>query len=260
MTSGGARLEVLSAADWAAAVAASLVAQVAARRNMRICLPTGETPAPLYAAIVAAEHRGDISFGEATLVMLDEWLGLPPGDPARADVILRRELIGLLRVQPARFVAIDVDGPDPAAAAARHDREAIGLDLAILGLGINGHVGFNEPGSGPEDATRVVELAATSGETATTRYGASTTPKAGITIGLARLLEAREVWLLVTGERKAQMLYRTLYRPESRDCPASYLRRHPRLTVFADDAAAEMLPEPGVRRPPGQSIATRLVV
>lgn len=259
MTSGGAHLEVFSSADWAPAVAASLVTRVAARRDMRICLPTGETPSPLYAAIVAAERRGEVSFAETTLVMLDEWLGLPPGDPARGDEILRRELIGLLRVPPARFVAIDVDGPDPTAAAARHDREAVGLDLAILGLGINGHVGFNEPGSGPEDATRVVQLAPTSGETAVKRYGASLAPRTGITIGLARLLEAREVWLLVTGVRKAEMLRRALHRPESPDCPASYLRRHPRLTVFADDAAAGMLPDQGARRPPGRSGAHLVV-
>jgi glucosamine-6-phosphate deaminase len=157
-------------------------------------------------------------------------------------------------------VAIDVDGPDPAAAAARHDREAAGLDLAILGLGINGHVGFNEPGSGPQDTTRVVEVATTTGEIASTRYGASVTPHAGITIGLARLLEAREAWLLVTGERKAEMLYRALHRPESRDCPASYLRRHARLTVFADEAAAEMLPDAGARRSPGTSIPTHPVI
>lgn len=252
MTSRGPRLEVLPAAEWAAAVAASLVARLAAWPKLRICLPTGETPAPLYAAIVAAEQRGDISFAEATLVMLDDWLGLPRGDQARGHEILRRELLSRLRVPPAQFVAIDVDGPDPSAAAARHDREAVALGLAILGLGINGHVGFNEPGSGPEDVTRVVELAATSRETATARYGATATPRSGITIGLARLLEAGEVWLLVTGERKAEMLYRTLHQPESRDCPASYLRRHPRLTVFADEDAAGLLPGRGERRPPGK--------
>ena len=155
--------------------------------------------------------------------------------------MLRRELISRLRVPPARFVTIDVDGPDPDAAAARHDREAIGLDLAILGLGMNGHVGFNEPGSGPEDGTRGVALAPSSAETATRRrYGASVAPRAGITIGLSRLLEAREVWLLVTGERKARVL-RAMDEAEGPDCPASYLRRHPRLTVFADEPAASLL-------------------
>ncbi len=78
------------------------------------------------------------------------------------------------------------------------------LDLAVLGLGMNGHVGFNEPGSRPDDGTRLVRLAASSREAATSRYGASAVPTAGITVGLARLLEAREAWLLVTGERKAR--------------------------------------------------------
>ena len=241
MTSRHPRVEILPPREWATAVAAALIDRISHRRDLRICLPTGETPAPLYAALVAAERRGEVSFAETTLVMLDEWLGLPPGDRARGDEILRRELVGRLRVPPARFVAIDVDGPDPRVAAARHDREAAGLDLAILGLGINGHVGFNEPGSGPGDPTRVVELAATSGETARRRYGASRTPTAGITIGLARLLDAKEAWLLATGRRKAAMLQRALDRPEGPDCPASYLRRHPRLTVFADEPAASLL-------------------
>jgi glucosamine-6-phosphate deaminase len=241
MSDPGPRLEILPTDAWADAVAAELVDRLAARPALRACLPTGETPAPFYAAVVAAEHRGALSFGAATLVMLDDWLGLPPGDPARGDAMLRRELISRLRIPPARFVTIDVDAPDPDAAAARLDREAIGLDLAILGLGMNGHVGFNEPGSGPDDGTRVVALEPTSAETATRRYGASRAPRAGITIGLSRLLEAREVWLLVTEERKAGVLHRALREPESRDCPASWLRRHPRLTVFADDAAGTQL-------------------
>jgi 6-phosphogluconolactonase/glucosamine-6-phosphate isomerase/deaminase len=242
MTAQGTRIAVLAPEDWAPAVATAFVDRVAARPDLRVCLPTGETPAPLYASIVAAEHRGAVSLAAATVVMLDEWLGLPPGDPARGEAILRRELIDRLRSRPAQFATIDADGPDPAAAAAGLDREAIGLDLAILGLGINGHVGFNEPGSGPDAATRVVELAETSRQTATGRYGASVAPRAGITIGLARLLEAGEVWLLVTGGQKARVLRRALHWPESPSCPASYLRRHPLLTVFADEPAAAMLP------------------
>jgi glucosamine-6-phosphate deaminase len=111
----------------------------------------------------------------------------------------------------------------------------------VLGLGMNGHVGFNEPGCRPDDPTRLVRLARSSREAAVARYGAATMPTGGITIGMARLLEAREVWLLVTGERKASVLRRALRDPEGPDCPASYLRRHPRLTVFADEAAAARL-------------------
>jgi len=237
------RIEILPAAAWAPTVAAELIARLAARPSLRICLPTGETPSPVYAALAAAEARGAVSFAGSTIVMLDEWVGLPPGDPARCDVRLRSELLDRLRVPPSLFAAIDVDGPDPDEAATRHDAAAVGLDLAVLGLGTNGHVGFNEPGSSPDDATRLVRLAVSTREAATARYGASRMPTAGITVGLARLLAAGEAWLLVTGERKAAMLRRALEEPEGPDCPASYLRRHPRLTVFADDGAASLLPK-----------------
>ncbi len=237
-----ARRVVLPAADWASAVAAELVARLSDRPALRICLPTGETPGPVYAALVAAACDGRVSFDRATLVMLDAWVGLPPGDPARCDVRLRAELVDRLPRPPAAFIAIDVDGPDPDAAADRHDAAAARLDLAILGLGPNGHVGFNEPGSRPDDPTRLVRLAASSREAAVARYGATRVPTAGITIGLRRLLGAEEAWLLVTGERKASILRRCLEDPVGPDRPASWLRRHPRLTVFADEGAASLLP------------------
>jgi hypothetical protein len=170
----------------------------------------------------------------------DAYFRFPSGAYLGRTYLIYLDLLG---APPAAFVTIDVDGPDPDAAAARLDAAAVGLDLALLGLGINGHVGFNEPGSRPDDPTRVVRLAASSRETATARYGATRVPTAGITVGLARILEAGEVWLLVTGERKASILRRALDEPEGPDCPASYLRRHDRLTVFADDAAAGLLPE-----------------
>ena len=234
-------LQVSSAAAWAERVAGELAGRLAARPALRLCLPTGDTPSPVYATLLAAEARGEVTLGAAALVMLDEWVGLPPGDPARCDVRLRAELVDRLRTPPASFAAIEVDGPDPEAAAVRHDRAAMGLDLAVLGLGMNGHVGFNEPGSRPDDVTGVVRLAVSSREAAVARYGATRVPTAGITVGLARLLEAGECWLLVTGERKARILRRALEEPEGPGCPASYLRRHPRLTVFADEAAAGLL-------------------
>jgi glucosamine-6-phosphate deaminase len=230
-------LRILAAEAWAGAVADAFVERLQAEPRLRVCLPTGDTPSPLYDELVAREARGEVSFAQATVVLLDEWADMPPGDPARCDVRLRRELLGRL-APPPRFIAIDVDGSDDDEAAAAHDVAAQGLDLAVVGLGMNGHVGFNEPGSRPDDPTRLVRLARSSREAATARYGATTMPTGGITVGIARLLEAREVWLLVTGARKAAVLRRALREPEGPDCPASYLRRHPRLTVFADDAAA----------------------
>jgi glucosamine-6-phosphate deaminase len=230
-------LRVLPAAAWAGVVADAFAERLAAEPRLRVCLRTGDTPVPLYDELAARDRAGLTSFAQATVVLLDEWADLPPGDAARCDVRLREGLLDRL-APPPRFVAIDVDGSDDEAAARAHDEAARGLDLAVLGLGLNGHVGFNEPGSRPDDPTRLVRLARSTRAAASARYGAARVPTGGITIGLARLLEAREVWLLVTGERKAAIVRRTLRGPEGPDCPATYLRRHPRLIVFADEAAA----------------------
>ncbi|HET7828463.1 MAG TPA: 6-phosphogluconolactonase [Candidatus Limnocylindrales bacterium] len=244
MSAGAAPLppfvRVLPAEDWAETVAEALVQRLRVNARLRVCLPTGDTPSPVYSLLAARDLAGDGLWAQATVVLLDEWADLPPGDRARCDVRLRRELLDHL-APPPRFVPIDVDGSDDEEAAREHDAAARGLDLALLGLGMNGHVGFNEPGSRPDDPTRLVRLARSSREAARARYGASRTPTGGITVGMDRLLEAGEVWLLVTGERKASILRRALLDPEGPDCPASYLRRHPRLTVFTDEAAASLV-------------------
>ena len=115
---------------------------------------------------------------------------------------------------------------------------AIGIRLMPTFDGINGHIGLNEPGSTADDPTRVVTLEARSRSVAIDRYGAAAAPERGITLGIGRLLESREIWLLVTGERKAAVLAEALDGPESADLPASFLRRHPRLRVIADEPAA----------------------
>ena len=239
------RLDVLPAAAWAGRVADDLAARVRATPGLRLCLPTGDTPSPVYALLAAQAQTGRFSLAATEVLALDEYLGLPPGHPARCDVRLHRELLDRLPEPPAAFHRIDADDPDPGAAAGRHDAIAArGIDLALLGLGTNGHVGLNEPGSFADTPTRVVRVAEASRRAAVERYGADPAPTAGITLGVARLLAAGEVWLLVTGERKAGILARALDAPEGSDCPASYLRRHGRLRVIADEPAAARLRSP----------------
>jgi glucosamine-6-phosphate deaminase len=234
-------LEVLAAGAWADRVAGLIAERLRGNPALRVCLPTGDTPVPVYDAVVALARDGACSFEDATVVLLDEWVGLPPGDPARCDTRIRAGLLDRLPAPPAAVHVIDADDPSPEAAAGRHDAVARDLDLVILGLGMNGHVGFNEPGSVPDSPTRVLPLTDASRDAARARYGSRSVPTAGITIGMDRILAAGEVWLLVTGERKAPVLRRALEEPEAPACPASFLRRHPRLTVFADEPAAALL-------------------
>ena len=236
------RLEVVAAEAWADRVADEVVARVRERPALRLCLPSGDTPSKLFSRLVARSAAGELSFAGVTIVLLDEFLGLAAGDPARCDVRLNRELLSSLRPAPLAIHTIDADAPDPEAAARAHDAIAAeGLDVTLLGLGMNGHVGLNEQGSGPDSPTRVVHTAEATQDAALGRYGAGRAPAMGVTLGMDRLLEAGELWLLVTGARKADVLERTLSGPEGEDCPASFLRRHPRLWVVADEAAAARL-------------------
>ncbi len=228
-------LRVLPDAGWAGVVAAEWTARLAREPELRMCLPTGNTPSPLYREIAAAD------FSRSSIFLLDEF-GLPPEDPARCDATLRRDLIDKLVPGPDVFDSLDPQASDIGAECDRYEMElaAGGLDLTLLGLGGNGHLGLNEPGCDPGCSTRKVTLApeTIAGMSA---YGARTTTDWGITVGLGRILQSDEIWLLVTGAGKAGILRRTLQDPISPEIPATYLRTAPNVIIWADESAAEEL-------------------
>ena len=152
-----ASLEVVPTASWADAVADRLADRLAARPELVLCLPTGATPLPMYERLPGALARRGVSAAGASIVLLDEYLGLPPGHRARCDEVLQRHVVQTLA--PARVVRFDVDRLEPAAACQAYDESIAalgGLDLVVLGLGRNGHIGMNEPGSTPDAPTRMV--------------------------------------------------------------------------------------------------------
>lgn len=225
-------LRVLPDAGWAGTVAAEWSARLTRDPELRMCLPTGKTPAPLYMEIAAAAD-----FSRASIFLLDEF-GLPPDDPARCDATLRRHLVDRLDKAPGVFDSLDPQAHDLGAECDRYEMAiaAGGLDLTLLGLGSNGHLGLNEPGCDPGCPTRKVTLAP---ETVAgmSGYGARTTTDWGMTVGLGRILQSEEIWLLVTGHDKAGILRRTLEEPISPNIPATYLRTAPNVIVWADESA-----------------------
>jgi len=230
------RIEVLPPEKWAGRVADEWMSRLRADPTLRMCLPTGGTPKQLYREMAA--RAPDLS--RAEVFILDEFVGLPPGNPARCDVMLQRDFMGLLD-RPPVLDALDPAADDLEAEALRYETIVTsgGLDLILLGLGLNGHVALNEPGSHPAERVRVVDL-----HPATVRYvtEASGIPaQQGLTLGLANILESREVWLLVTGAAKAGMLAEVVEGSIGPDVPATYLRSHDNLVVFADEPAAGLL-------------------
>lgn len=186
-----------------------------------------------------AQSGGDLS--ASTIFVLDEF-GLPAGTAARCDEMIRRDLLDLLPTQPGAVHALDIDAIDLEAECRRYETAVTegGLALAMLGLGGNGHLGLNEPGSSSETVTRVVRLTPETGGHATS-YGSDSAATWGVTLGIATLLAANELWLLVTGAHKAEILVRTLNDEIGPDVPATFLRTHPNVTVFADEEAASLL-------------------
>ena len=221
-------------------LAAELIAnRLAARPGMRILLPTGRTPLGMYTVLREAAAAGRLPSARATVLQLDEYLGRGPGDPASFAAELRRQLQG---IPLAAVETIDGAAADPGAEAERHRRrlDAGPIDLAVLGLGRNGHVAFDEPGSDLAPGVRIVALSEqTRADAAAT---ISPVPEQGITTGLGTLLACRELILLVTGAAKAGVLRDVLTGPPDPQRPASLLRAHPRLTVICDPDAVSSLP------------------
>jgi glucosamine-6-phosphate deaminase len=243
----GAAPLVLSQDANVALLGAELVAnRLRARPELRLILPTGHTPRGMYAALRAHAAEGSLPSERATLFQLDEYLGIGPDDPRSYRAYLARELgdIGF-----GTFRSLDGATDDPAVESARHQAglDEAPIDLVVLGIGRDGHIAFDEPGSPIDSGTRRVCLhEATRADAAADFGGIDAVPTEALTVGLRTLKSAREIILLVSGEAKAPALAAALEGEPGPECPASLIRDHPRLTVIADvKAAARLRPHAG---------------
>ena len=239
----------------AALLGGELVAnRLRARPRLRLILPTGQTSLGLYAALRGHAVDGSLPTREATLLQLDEYLGLGPYDERSYRTYLRRELNG---VGFGAFHGLDGSARDPEAECARHQAllDEAPIDLVVLGLGRDGHVAFDEPGSPIDAGVRRVRLHPTTRADAAGDFGGlERVPEEALTVGLRTLLAARELVMLISGESKAPALRAMLEDAPDGHCPASLLRDHPRLTVICDRAAARLL------RPRASSSSDRVVI
>lgn len=237
------RLAVFDSPEQVAEAAAERIAAcVAAKPSAVLGLATGATMDGVYRALAARLRSGALSLHEATTFNLDEYIGLAPEDPACYRATMTRLLFRYCDLDPARRHLPRGDAADPEAEATRYEAAiagAGGLDLQLLGLGRNAHVGFNEPGSPADSRTRVVRLCETTRSVNRAHFPRGRdVPERAITLGIATILEARALLLVAIGAVKRAPLQRMLEGPPSPDCPASLLLRHPDLTILADRAAA----------------------
>ncbi|QDL94942.1 glucosamine-6-phosphate deaminase (plasmid) [Paroceanicella profunda] len=228
----------------AAEAAARIAAEIRAQPDAVLGLATGRTPLTVYARLGAMHRETGLSFRQVTSFNLDEYRGLGPSDPTSFAAYMQRELFGRVDICADRAHLPDGLMP-PQQAAERYEamiRAAGGIGLQLLGIGNNGHIAFNEPGSDFASRTREVTLSeATRNANAPDFPPGALLPETALTMGIGTILEARELLLLAIGARKADALANALDKPPSPDCPASALQLHPRVTVLCDRAAARRL-------------------
>lgn len=218
--------------------AAALVAeQVRNKPSSVLGLATGSTPEGLYASLAAMYDGGELNLADVTTFNLDEYEGLAAGHIQSYRAFMQRHLFGLVNVAPDR-----VHFPVGVMANESYDnaiRRSGGIDLQILGIGSNGHIGFNEPGSPFGSRTRAVDLTLrTVQDNARFFANASQVPRRAVTMGMATIMEARRILLLASGTQKAEAVAAALEGAVHEGLPASILQRHADVVVLVDTGAA----------------------
>lgn len=227
-----------------AAVADKILSTVRAKPAAVLGLATGQTPRRVYARLLDAVAKGEIAFAEATTFNLDEYCGLAGAHPDSFAAYMHRELFDKAGFDPRKINLIDGAATDERAEAGRYagllSQQTI--DLQLLGIGTNGHIGFNEPGSRAESRVRVVKLSQeTLDANEPTLLELDQVPTHAITMGIADILDAREIIILATGAAKAEAVRRSVHGGADDACPASHLSKHGNVHWFLDEMAAGLL-------------------
>ena len=216
-------------------------AQVIMKPNCVLGLATGSTPIGTYDQLVEWYNKGDLDFSEVTTVNLDEYKGLPRTNDQSYYYFMHQHLFDRVNIDPERTNVPNGMEPDAEKECGRYEeliRSLGGVDLQLLGLGHNGHIGFNEPGEAFEKETHCVDLTESTIE-ANKRFFASAddVPKQAYTMGIKTIMQAKKILIVVNGENKADIVERAFFGPVTPEVPASILQLHNDVTLVGDEEA-----------------------
>ena len=227
-------------------VASRVMKTLKAKPTAVLGLPTGRTPIQLYARLRAAHAAGRVDFSRATTFNLDEFSGLPAGHPASYRSFMETHLFGHVNLKRSRIHFLDGMAPDGWAECARYEAAILragGIDLQILGIGANGHIGFNEPAPGLIADSHPARLAPGTRRSNAELFGGrvQAVPPSALSMGVGTIIRSRAVVLVATGAGKAAAIQATVEGLVTTRVPASLLQLHGAVEVVVDEAAASQL-------------------
>lgn len=232
-------------------VAARIIDAVVATPSLVLGLATGRTPIPLYEEVAKTSAERSVDWSGVTTFNLDEFVGVPPDHPGSYRQFMEQHLFRHVNVQPERINFLD-GTRDPEEECRRYERAIVaagGIDIQVLGIGTNGHIGFNEPGPELQSRTHRVSLKAESRRSNATLFAGdvSKVPTEALSMGMATILQARSLVLLANGQSKAGCIARAVNGPLTTQLPASFLQLHHDAEVVLDRGAAMALDGADVR-------------
>ena len=235
-----------TAADAAMAVAARIAGAMSFAPDLVLGLATGRTPIPVYAEMRRLYTNRAIDFSRVSTFNLDEFAGIDAAHPGSFRRFMDEHLFWHVNIDPARINFLNGASPDLSAECERYESaiaRAGGISLQLLGIGANGHIGFNEPGETLVASTHRVTLAETTRRDNAALFGndPANVPRAALSMGVGTILKASTLVLVAMGERKAQCIERTVNGPVTTRLPASLLQLHRRAELYLDRAAARLL-------------------
>ena len=237
------RIVVLKDADAVARYGAKIIVDTVNKKpSLTLGLATGSSPIKLYKNLIAANERGEVSFKQTTTFNLDEYLGLDGEHPQSYRYFMNQQLFNAIDIDISNTFVPNGDTQNPLDTCAQYEtliQQRGGIDLQLLGIGRNGHIGFNEPSSSLVSRTRVKTLTKDTVEANKHFFSdGEFQPHLSLTMGIGTILEAKQIVLIATGPDKAEAIKNTIEGPVSAYCPASILQMHANVTIVVDDDAA----------------------
>ncbi|MBA4537554.1 glucosamine-6-phosphate deaminase [Bacillus aquiflavi] len=222
-----------------------IIKQVKNNPALTLGLATGSTPIGLYKELINDHHNNGTSYKDVHTINLDEYIGLPKDNPSSYHFFMKHQLFNYIDLPIEQTNVPNGTAEDLERECERYEekiRQLGGIDLQILGIGQNGHIGFNEPGTSFESRTHIVQLTENTIEVNSRFFNTiDEVPTKSITMGIQTILECKEIILLASGASKAKAIARMINGPVSEEFPASCLKKHPNVTIIADSDALQLV-------------------